>query len=446
MKLYYKLALINSFTRILIVAGFLYFLPDFIYNAAVTHIDSRLEKKETKMLHLIQKKSMGEFIAAATDSTREDSTYSDYTVFKENFVSIEPIKEGEEEGDTIVTSPREIDSDVVESRVLRHFFHYNDKSYLLEVGESMAYVKDLNLIMRQIALYILIGIITLTVLIDLGVTQYLLAPLRKIEAKLNATQRPEKFDYQPISTSTADFEYLDRTISDMMHKIQDAFNIEKEFIANVSHELLTPVSILQTRLENMLAAGNLSEEVEMKILESQNTLGRLKQIIRSLLLISQIENNQAPKEDTVDMPALLREVRSEIEERLTEKHVTIELLPCESFTLAPANRSLLFTMFFNLVNNAIKYNKPDGKIILSCSKEKDFYQVMVKDTGIGIAQENIKSVFYRFKKFNASGEESYGLGLPMVKTIAGFHNADITVDSVVNEGSTFTVSFKIVEA
>jgi signal transduction histidine kinase len=232
----------------------------------------------------------------------------------------------------------------------------------------------------------------------------------------------------------------------MMHKIQDAFNIEKEFIANVSHELLTPISILQTRLENMLASGNLTEEVENKIIESQNTLGRLKQIIRSLLLISQIENNQAPKEDKVDIAELLKEVSTEIEERLTIKHITLELTPCESFVLNPANRSLLFTMFFNIVNNAIKYNKPDGKIMISCVKDKEAYHVMIKDNGIGIAPENIKSIFYRFKKFNASGEESYGLGLPMVKTIAEFHKAEISVSSVVNEGSTFTISFKMPEA
>jgi signal transduction histidine kinase len=441
MKLYYKLALINTFTRILIVAGFFVFLPSLIYDASITHIDSRLEKKEAKMLHLIKKKGMTEFIAEASDSTSGDSAYSDYTIFKENFVSIEVVKNFEE--DTIVTSPRDIDSEIVESRVLRHFFHYNNSIYLMEIGESMQYVKDLNLVMRQISLYILIAIITLTVLLDLGVTQYLLVPLRKIEAKLAATRRPEKFDYNPVSTTTTDFQYLDKIIREMMHKIQDAFNIEKEFIANVSHELLTPISILQTRLENMLTAGNLVEEVEMKIIESQNTLGRLKQIIRSLLLISQIENNQAPKEDKVDIPELLKEVSSEIEERLSGKNITLETNLADSFMLEPANRSLLFTMFFNLVNNAIKYNKPNGKIVITTARTSDNYVIQVKDTGIGIAQENIHSIFYRFKKFNASGEESYGLGLPMVKTIAGFHNAEIKVESVVNEGSTFTIEFNL---
>jgi len=441
MKLYYKLALINSFTRILIVAGFLVFLPGLIYDASITHIDTRLEKKKTNMLHLIRNKGMGEFIEEATDSTHGDSAYSDYTIFRENFVSIELVKDFEE--DTIVTSPRDIDSEIVESRVLRHFFHYNNSIYLMEIGESMQYVKDLNLVVRQISLYILIVIITLTVLLDLGAIQYLLRPLRKIEAKLLATQRPEKFDYHPVITTTTDFQYLDKTIGEMMQKIQNAFSIEKEFIANVSHELLTPVSILQTRLENMLATGTLSEEAEMKILESQNTLGRLKQIIRSLLLISQIENNQAPKEDKVDIPQLLKDVASEIEERLAGKHISLELNVGDSFVLEPANRSLLFTLFFNLVNNAIKYNKPGGKISIHCRKEKDRYIVEVKDTGIGIAPENLTSIFYRFKKINTTGEESYGLGLPMVKTIAGFHNAEIKVESTVGEGSIFTVEFKL---
>lgn len=441
MKLYYKLALINSFTRILILAGFLVFVPNLIYNASVTHIDLRLQKKEAKMLHLIKKKGMGEFIAEATDTTQTDSTYSDYTIFKENYVSIEVVRDFAE--DTIFTSPRDIDSEIVESRVLQHFFHYNNKIYLLEIGESMQYVKDLNVVMRQLSLYILLVVVTLTVLLDLGVIQYLLRPLRRIEARLNATQRPEKFDYRPVKTTTTDFRYLDSTIRDMMYKIQDAFNIEKEFIANVSHELLTPISILQTRLENMLAAGNLNEEAEMKILESQNTLGRLKQIIRSLLLISQIENNQAPKEDKVDMNELLREVASEIEIRLSDKNISLVTNLGEDFLVQPANRSLLFTMFFNLVNNAVKYNKPNGSITITSGKKKDTYEVSVKDTGIGIAPENIKSIFYRFKKFNASGEESYGLGLPMVKTIADFHNADIKVESAKGEGSTFTVSFKL---
>ncbi|HTA84557.1 MAG TPA: HAMP domain-containing sensor histidine kinase [Bacteroidia bacterium] len=433
MKLYYKVTLINALTRILIVAGFLVFTPGLIYKTAVSHTDARLGKMQAQILHIVNTKGIGEFLQ------EEDSTFADYTVLKEKFISIEKVDSTEK--DTIVNSERNIEEEILEFRILKHCFQYDHVNYSLEIGESIQYVKDLNSILREVALYLLIVLVTLTVVIDLGVIQFLLRPLQKIENKLIATKHPEKFNFNRVKTTTTDFRYLDNTISEMMQKIRNAFHIEKEFIANVSHELLTPISILQTKLENIIEAGNLNEEAEHKILESQRTLGRLKQIVRSLLLISQIENNQAPKGEEANMPELIGEVASEIEVRLEEKNIKLELSVNDSFIYKPCNRSLLFTMLFNLVNNAVKYNKENGKIFITGTMGRNEYIVTIHDTGKGIAAENMESIFYRFKKFNTT-EESYGLGLAMVKTIADFHNIDISVDSKLGEGSTFTLVFK----
>lgn len=434
MKLYYKVSFINAFTRIMIIVAFLEFAPDLIQKAAIVHTDSNLEKKKTQLIHIIDKKGMSEFM-----EEESDSTYADYTIFKERYVSIERVADMGQ--DTTVTSKRDIEGEIFDYRILKHYFQYHQTKYLLELGESIQYITDLNQIIREIALYLLIVLITLTVVIDLSVMQYLLRPLKKIEDKLIETKHPEKFNFKKINTTTTDFRYLDNTISEMMRKIQNAFHIEKEFIANVSHELLTPISILQTRLENMIEAGTLNEEAEQKVLESQRTLGRLKQIIRSLLLISQIENNQAPKSEEVSMKELIEEVASEIEVRLEEKNIKLEIVAKDDYVYKPCNRSLLFTMLFNLVNNAVKYNKQGGKIIISGTLQKNEYIISVTDTGKGIAPENIESIFHRFRKFNTT-EESYGLGLAMVKTIADFHNIDIAVTSKLGEGSTFTLLFK----
>jgi two-component system, OmpR family, sensor histidine kinase ArlS len=436
MKLYYKLTLINALSRVTIVAAFLIFVPDLIYKAAIQHTDDLLGKRKTEFIHIMNKMGINQFI-----KEEEDSTYADYTIFKEKYVSIEPIKKAI--SDTIVTGRRDIEGDTVEARILKHSFKYNNTNYLLEIGESLQYVDDLKLILSKVALYILLGVIFLTVFVDLSVMQYLLRPMQKIEAKLKGISTPEKFDYRLVKTNTTDFRYLDRTIRNMMRKIRNTFYIEKEFIANVSHELLTPVSILQTRLENMLEAGNLDEAAETKIIESQKTLGRLKQIIRSLLLISQIENNQPHKVDKANIPELLNEVKSEIEVRLVEKNISLELDLPDEFEFVPCNRSLLYTLFFNLINNAVKYNKQDGKIIVTGEKTKDEFKVIIYDTGKGIPPENINSIFLRFKKFNNSESDSYGLGLAMVKTIADFHNIDVKVESKLGEGSTFTVVFKL---
>jgi two-component system, OmpR family, sensor histidine kinase ArlS len=436
MKLYYKLTLINALSRVMIVAAFLIFVPDLIYTAAIQHTDDLLGKRKTEFIHIMNKLGINQFIKEETDST-----YADYTIFKEKYVSIEPIKKAI--SDTIVTGRRDIEGDTVEARILKHSFKYNNTNYLLEIGESLQYVDDLKVILSKVALYILLVVVFLTVFVDLSVMQYLLRPLKKIEAKLQGIRTPEKFDYTLVKTNTADFRYLDHSIRNMMRKIRNTFYIEKEFIANVSHELLTPVSILQTRLENMLEAGNLDEVTEIKIIESQKTLGRLKQIIRSLLLISQIENSQPPKEDAVNIPELLQEVKSEIEVRLVEKNITLGLELPDDFTFTPSNRSLLYTLFFNLINNAIKYNKQNGSITVTTEKARSEYLVHIKDTGKGIAAGNLSSIFHRFKKFNNSETESYGLGLALVKTIADFHDMTIRVESKEDEGSVFTVVIKL---
>src|SRR4029077_7845287 len=111
MRLIYKLTLINAFTRILIVAAFLVFVPDLIKKAAVTQIDSNLEKKQNKVLHIISKVGMSKFLAEESDSTYGDSSFSDYTIFKENYVSIEKIPGSAMEKDTIINSSRDLEGE-----------------------------------------------------------------------------------------------------------------------------------------------------------------------------------------------------------------------------------------------------------------------------------------------------------------------------------------------
>jgi signal transduction histidine kinase len=223
----------------------------------------------------------------------------------------------------------------------------------------------------------------------------------------------------------------------MMHKIRDTFTREKEFISNVSHELLTPVSVLQTRFENMLAEGKLDEDSSLRIIESLKTLNRLKKVTNTLLLISRIENDQYLKNDTVSMKKLAEEVIMEIEERFTEKNIRPVLEFTDDLELQHANHDLLFTLLFNLVNNAIKYNVPDGTIYVRGFPASDKFILEVEDSGIGISKDNIRNIFSRFKRVNATLTEGYGLGLPIVKTIADFHGIEVFVDSELGKGTVF---------
>jgi signal transduction histidine kinase len=111
-------------------------------------------------------------------------------------------------------------------------------------------------------------------------------------------------------------------------------------------------------------------------------------------------------------------------------------------TLHEVNRFLLFNLFFNLVNNAIKYNKEQGEIAIKAFKEDGRYVIEVSDTGIGIPAEQVPFIFNRFKKFKQSAQqESFGLGLPIVKSIADFHKIGIEVSSELGAGSRFRLIF-----
>jgi two-component system sensor histidine kinase ArlS len=178
------------------------------------------------------------------------------------------------------------------------------------------------------------------------------------------------------------------------------------------------------------------------MLEMQRILNRLKSITKTLLLISQIENEQFLKEDTVSLNSLLQEVHDEISIRLQSKNITYEAVVPMDWKLVNVNKFLFFNLFFNLINNAIKYNRENGKIILNAAHQNGVFSVSIADTGIGISSDNLPYIFNRFKKLRQSlQQDSFGLGLPIVMSIANFHQVKIEVESVVDKGSTFRLIF-----
>ena len=229
-----------------------------------------------------------------------------------------------------------------------------------------------------------------------------------------------------------------------MHLLQhgvEAFEIEREFITNVSHELLTPISILQNRIENILSDQDLPHEVALKIVDSQKTLVRLSKVIKALLYISKIENEQFLKNEKVSLRPLVIEVIEELEDRLSQKNITVHQQWDHDFELQNYNKSLMHTMLFNLISNAIKYNKTAGEIFISCNTKGENVMLSIKDTGVGIAPDQLPYIFDRFKRFRPDDDVSFGLGLPIVRTIASFHDIRIDVNSTPEIGTEFILTF-----
>jgi signal transduction histidine kinase len=262
---------------------------------------------------------------------------------------------------------------------------------------------------------------------------------RIIQTKLLHRKFPFKEPLPPIKTSTTDFKLLDDSLISLMKKIHEAFDKEREFTSNASHELMTPISILQTNVENMMMEENISEEQQEKISSMMKTLSRFKKIVHSLLYISRIENDQFIKSDTVNIHDLSSEIMEELSARLETKSLHFSNRVSFKVNVKKVNRDLFFQLLYNLVNNAIRYNKENGSILLSdYYEEGQSYILEIKDTGVGIRQKDLGYIFNRFKS-GKDQSEGYGLGLSIVKTIISYLGFEIKVASEYGKWTVFSV-------
>jgi two-component system sensor histidine kinase ArlS len=436
LKLGTKLTLFNTLSKLVIVVLFVLLLPALIRDINTKYTDNWLRNQKDKVLKLVQGPGINNYI-------KNGEGYGSYNaLLKEEYISMD-IDSANEKIDTIGNEPRVVEGDTIQYRILSHTFKVGKQNYLLEIGKSVRTINETATPLQNIAFEILLGMVFLTILADQFYSTYVLRPLgRIIKTKLIGLKFPAHTPYRKVRTSTSDFEYLDISIHKMIMTIESAFQKEREFISNASHELMTPISILQSKIENMFGSEEITDDVKERLLEMQKILNRLKSITKTLLLISQIENEQFLKEDTVPIATLIQEVYDEISIRLQEKNITCTIDVPEDWSLTRVNKFLLFNLFFNLINNAAKYNKEGGEINITGRMENKLCVVDVADTGIGISAEQLPQIFNRFKKFTRSLlQESFGLGLPIVKSIAEFHKIKIEVSSEEGIGSTFKLIF-----
>ncbi|MBK0379751.1 sensor histidine kinase [Mucilaginibacter segetis] len=433
MKLKTKLTLFNTISKLVIVILFVLLLPAIIQNINKNYTDNRLVKQKDKLLQIVHEQGIQTYI-------EDGQSYGSYLPLKEEYISLDEVAP-DYFLDTIQDEKRLVEKDTIDYRILSHTFKAGNKNYLLEIGKSTETIGETTGPLQNIAFKTLLGMILLTILADIIYANYILRPLSLIiKTKLVGNKFPSFTTYKEVKTTTSDFQHLDISIHQMVETIERAFQKEREFISNASHELMTPISILQSKIENMFEQEDIQDEVKVRLLEMQKILNRLKSITKTLLLISQIENDQFLKEDEIPSHMLLQDVYDEISVRLQEKNISYSVNMPQNVVLINVNKFLLFNLFFNLVNNAIKYNKPDGNIAIAGHMHQQKFTISIADTGIGISEDELPFIFNRFKKLKRSLlHDSFGLGLPIVRSIAIFHNIEIKVTSQKGEGSVFNL-------
>lgn len=419
-------------------AAMLLALPWLVETLVLRHTDDALRAELRQVKARIQRDGIAEFLPQGPIQRR-----THYDLLQDEFIDLLTVA-GKPERDTIGTFPRLQHGEQVDFRVLRHTATHNGQLYTFEIGKSIASIEEMYALLRTLAGYALVFSVLTTLLIELGVINYLLRPVDHIVERLRAVRGPVPPPFPPLRTSTSDFQYLDASIQQMLLKIQTVFEQERQFIANASHELLTPIAILQNRFENMLRAESLPEEAEAQLVTSQKTLQRMTATLRTLLLISRVENNQFTRNERVPVRDVLADVVEELEDRINELQLTVYWNLADQPVLHPANRTLVFTLFFNLLSNAVKYNQVNGTIKLSGRTETSgSYLLQIANSGKPISPTNLPHLFERFKRFDEEAAEGYGLGLAVVRSVAQLHHIQISVTSDEEGGTVFSLRLPV---
>lgn len=229
----------------------------------------------------------------------------------------------------------------------------------------------------------------------------------------------------------------------MTEELSRVETLRSDFVANVSHELKTPLSVMQNYAA-LLSRPDLSEEKRLEYSKAITEAShRLANLITNILKLNKLENQQIfPTAQEYDLGEQLCECLLQFENEWETKNISINADIKESVTVC-ADSELLSLVWNNLLSNAFKFTEVGGTVSLSLSSDEDFATVCVKDSGCGMSAEVGTHIFEKFYQGDSShSSQGNGLGLALVKRVVDIVEGEISVESAIGEGSAFTVKIK----
>jgi len=294
--------------------------------------------------------------------------------------------------------------------------------------------------------YSIIGICCLMVLGGVSIyflSRKMLKPVDRVSslaARISSTNLKERINY---AGPDDEIKRLADTFDGMLGRLESAFESQKQFIQDASHELRTPIAIAQTNIE-VLEMDNKAtiKDYERLMNIMKMNLERMSTLSEKLLLLSESEQGKA-NWSTVDLAPLLTELTTEFKTKAGETSINLEPVSIETDALVFGDAFRLKQALVNLVDNAIKYNRPGGEVKISVRANDSQVVVEIKDNGIGISQADQQRIFerfYRVDKSRSRAQGGSGLGLAIVKKIVEEHGGKVSVESTLGEGSTFRIT------
>lgn len=267
-----------------------------------------------------------------------------------------------------------------------------------------------------------------------------LKPLRKL------SQQAEKIDQDSISDirlnedTVKEFRQLSVSVNLMLDRLSESFATQRQFSGNAAHELRTPLAIMQTKLELFAAEHKNMEGDTAELVRSQaEQLDRLSKLVHTLLEMSNLSS--APRSDRIELAPLVEEIITDLTPLASQNDITMEQ-DCDNVVITGSD-ALIYRLVFNLIENAVKYNRRGGSVSVSVHKENNYVVVRVSDTGCGIPEEYRESIFQPFFRVDKSRSRQMGgvgLGLALVHEIVVLHGGSVRAEPGNKVGTVFIVT------
>ena len=289
----------------------------------------------------------------------------------------------------------------------------------------------------------------ITVLLALlgGVVTYFISghalrPIREFSDKIEEVQAQNLSDSRIEENNVKELNKLGISYNNMLERLSDAFEIQRQFTANAAHELRTPLALMQVQLDLYNSAthpGNDADTLQtIKMVTEQND--KLNRMVKTLLDMSELQS--VGRDDKIILDAIVEEVLADLEPLAVEKNIKL-IGKCEDATMIGSD-ILIYRLVYNLVENAIKYNHPLGQVTVTAYQRNKRVYLSVEDTGSGIPKELRERVFEPFFRVDKSRSRELGgvgLGLALVHEIVRVHDGSICIKSGKTGGTIFEVTF-----
>ena len=280
-----------------------------------------------------------------------------------------------------------------------------------------------------------------------GVLAYFLSgralkPLRNFTSQVERVQPNNLSDMKMSENVLPEFRQFSRSFNQMLDRLDEGFAAQRQFTGNAAHELRTPLALMQAQLELFSAEHpNVLPETAnfLRLLREQTE--RMNQITKTLLEMSELRT--VPCADRIEVAPMIDEIFTDFAQLAERNGITLESAGNGIIT---GSDTLIYRMLFNLTENAIRYNRPDGTVCITVTSEEKQLVIRVADTGCGIPEQYRESIFqpfFRVDKSRSRENGGVGLGLSLVWEIATLHGGDVRVEKSSEKGTTIAVKLPL---